>query len=274
MAASDKGKPSLDDLFKSKAKKKPKSVNLNDAASADRPVVPLGPATSVKPRDGGVAKADGLSAATLEGWERALRRDQELLKSCGLWIQEVEADGACLFRAFADQLQGGGGSTHAGLRERCVDFMEAHRADFEPFLDEEFEGYCARMRESSTWGGHVEVQALARCNGVNAIIYQPAEARRPEGLLETAVEILTTDAEDVRCVQLSFHPTHHAGQHYNSVRLDVDDGAGPAPPFSLAELRRRIREAYEAKPAPAATTAAAEAPAAVSSAKPKAKVFF
>ena len=26
-------------------------------------------------------------------------QDQDLLKSCGLWVKEVEGDGACLFRA-------------------------------------------------------------------------------------------------------------------------------------------------------------------------------
>merc|ERR1740121_371583 len=100
--------------------------------------------------------------------------------ACGLWIKDVEADGACLFRAFADQLSGNP-EEHAAFREGCVDFMEANRGDFEPFLEEEFEQYCAQMRQSTTWGGHVEVQALARCHGVNAIIYRPSEARGPRG---------------------------------------------------------------------------------------------
>lgn len=57
----------------------------------------------------------GASATTssTEGWARELkkvllstymalasgREDQDLLKSCGLWVKEVEGDGACLFRA-------------------------------------------------------------------------------------------------------------------------------------------------------------------------------
>merc|ERR1719469_951999 len=85
------------------------------------------------------------------------------------------------------------------------------------------------MRETSCWGGHVEAQALARCLGVNALIYRPAEAVEPAGLERSTVEILTSETEDCRCVQLSFHPTHHAGQHYNSVRCTDDEGKGPVP---------------------------------------------
>merc|ERR1719464_227571 len=192
-------------------------------------------------------EASGDAGAT-DGWERALRRDQDLLKACGLWIKEVEADGACLFRAFSDQVNGDGGAAHASFREQCVGFMKAHREDFEPFLEEDFAQYCARMQEPSTWGGHVEAQALARCSGVNALIYRPAEAGgQPSGLSSSAVEILTSDAGDARCVQLSFHPTHHAGQHYNSVRFASDEGAGPAPPASLTELRRRVDDALRPK---------------------------
>jgi len=201
-----------------------------------------------------------------------MKKDEDLLKSCGLWIKEVVGDGACLFRAFADQLSPDGDKAHVDMRERCVDFMEAHRADFEPFLEEDFAGYCSRMRQSATWGGHVEVQALARMTGVNAVIYQPSEASgRPDNLMKTAVEITASDSDDARCVQLSFHPNHHAGQHYNSVRCRQDEGEGPAPVASLEELRRRLDDALrpkEKEPEPS------EAEASSDSTKPKSKVFF
>jgi len=261
-----KGKPdSLDALFKAKAKKKPKAMNLNAAAEKPPPPAP-------KPLRSPTAEAgDGGQG---EGWERALKRDQELLKACGLWIKEVEADGACLFRAFCDQMNGDGGKDHASFRERCVDFMQGNREDFEPFLEEDFAEYCARMRRPSTWGGHVEAQALARCEGVSALIYRPAEAGEPQALSATSVEILSSGAEDARCVQLSFHPTHHAGQHYNSVRCVTDEGEGPSPAASLAELRRRIEDALRP---PAASSTPAEEPeeeASGAGARQRKKVFF
>lgn len=257
MASEDKKPPpSLGALFAGKAKKKPKAVNLN----AERPKEPE--KAPAKP------SAIAVAAASDEGWERALKRDQDLLEVCGLRIKEVDADGACLFRAFADQMQGDD-AAHAQYREQCVDFLQAHRSDFEPFLEEDFDEYCSRMRQPKSWGGHIEVQALSRALGVNAVIYQPAEASRPDKLVSTAVEMTTSEAEDARCVQLSFHPTHHAGQHYNSVRCSTDEGSGPPPPASLAELRRRIEEALQ-PPEPGGGYPAAEASSAPK-AKPKPK---
>lgn len=230
------GKPaSLDALFKSKAKKKPKAMNLN--AEQPPPAAKAAPA----PRP---APSDAESAGANEGWERALRRDQDILKGCGLWIKDVEGDGACLFRAFADQLDGSVDG-HADYREQCVDFLEAHQDDFEGFLGEDFGEYCCRMRQAATWGGHVEVQALSRSLGVNVVIFQPAEAGCAENLLQNTVDVFAVETSDPRCVQLSFHPTHHAGQHYNSVRCEGDDGEGPAPPLSIDELRQRIATALE-----------------------------
>mmetsp|Transcript_30168 Transcript_30168/g.54731 ORF Transcript_30168/g.54731 Transcript_30168/m.54731 type:complete len:268 (-) Transcript_30168:83-886(-) len=263
--------PSLDALFKSKAKKKVKPVNLNASAAADKasaePVV-KGPGAMLRPMG---ASGFAVAVASDEGWERALKKDEDLLKSCGLWMKEVEADGACLFRAFADQLSADQAEAPAQMRERCVDFMEAHREDFEPFLDEEFEAYCRKMRQNSTWGGQIEVRALAKLTGVNAVIYQPSEASgKPDNLLVTAVPMLVSEDTDARCVQLSFHPNHHAGQHYNSVRCSSDDGSGPAEAASFVELQRRVEDALKPKPQ--------EAPSgggyAGDTSKPKAKVFF
>jgi len=234
MAEAKSGPPaSLDDFFKSKAKKKPKATNMNAATEK--------PPEEEKPK---VARP-APNPDALEGWERALRKDQDLLKACGLWIKEVDGDGACLFRAFADQLDGSNGSDHLAYRERCVDFLKAHRDDFEPFLDEDFNEYCSRMREPTAWGGHVEVQALSRALGVNAVIFQPTEAGRPDKLLSTCVEMVSTDEDSARCVQLSFHPQHHAGEHYNSVRCVDDNGEGAALCPSVTELKRRIADALK-----------------------------
>lgn len=257
-AAPEKAVPkSLGDLFKSKAKKKPKANNLN----ADRPKEPE------KPK--GPSKV-ALAAAQDEGWERALKRDEELLAACGLRMNEMEADGACLFRAFSDQMDGDGGSGHAAYREKCIDFLQAHRSDFEPFLEDDFDEYCARMRKATSWGGHVEVQALSRALGINALIYQPAEAGRADRLSSSAVEMATSEVDDTRCVQLSYHPTHHAGQHYNSVRCSTDDSTGPPPSASLTELRRRIEEALK-PPEPIATDTSAAKTSAKAGGK---KIFF
>lgn len=230
---------SLAALFKGKAKKKPKSTNLN--ADPDRPT----PAAEPKLRK--AAPPEDLEP----GWERALRHDQELLKDCDLWIKDIESDGACLFRAIADQMEGGAGDNHDAYRERCVDYIKNHRNDFEPFMEDDFESYCKRMREITTWGGHLEAQALAKSLGVNILIYRPSDtvAGRPEGLMASTIDIIASEEADCRCVQLSFHPKHHHGQHYNSVRCKEDSGEEAALHISVAEIRRRVNEAIQALPA-------------------------
>jgi len=179
------------------------------------------------------------------GWERAFRHDDELLRTCGLWCKKVEADGACLFRAFSDQLEGDGGSMHAKYRSCCVTFLEAHKADFAPFVEGGFKGYCARLRDPTAWGGHVEAQALSRALGVNALIHIPSEAPSADDVPGVAIEVLNF-AEDAKCVQLCFHPRYHAGPHYNSVRCAGDSGDSAPPPSSVVELRERMTEALQA----------------------------
>merc|ERR1719203_2427958 len=100
----------------------------------------------------------------------------------------MEADGACLFRAFSDQLEGDGGMEHAKYRSRCVTFLEAHRTEFAPFVEGGFKGYLTRLREPAAWGGHVEAQALSRALGVNALIHLPAEAQSAEDVPSSGIE--------------------------------------------------------------------------------------
>ncbi|CAE7264784.1 OTUD3 [Symbiodinium natans] len=86
-------------------------------------------------------------SSSTKGWEREVRKDKELLRRCGLSVHEVASDGACSFRAFAHQLLGDE-LGHVKMRERCVDFMLAHRDEFEPFIAEEFHGYCSSSNAS------------------------------------------------------------------------------------------------------------------------------
>jgi len=66
------------------------------------------------------------------GWLDDLGSD---LAAFGLRVKAVEGDGNCFFRAVADQL--GPPADHAALRARTVAFMQAHRADFEPYLEDD-----------------------------------------------------------------------------------------------------------------------------------------
>lgn len=84
----------------------------------------------------------------------------------------MAADGNCLFRSLSDQIFWDYGNNHEEVRSDVCDFIEANEEEFSVFLvldeDEEdedaasFEEYVANMRESSEWGGNLELVAAAR----------------------------------------------------------------------------------------------------------------
>merc|ERR1712232_412941 len=103
-------------------------------------------------------------------------------------------------------------------------------------MGEDFGAYCQRLRKPTEWGGHVEVQALARALGVNVVVHQPSEAANGEALLKSSIEVCNFDQNETRLVQLSFHSMFQV-EHYNSVRRVDDDGQGVPPKLSVPEMR-------------------------------------
>eukprot|EP01112_Ceratiomyxa_fruticulosa_P019784 TRINITY_DN6564_c0_g2_i2.p1 TRINITY_DN6564_c0_g2~~TRINITY_DN6564_c0_g2_i2.p1 ORF type:complete len:290 (+),score=49.64 TRINITY_DN6564_c0_g2_i2:896-1765(+) len=140
---------------------------------------------------------------------------EKLKKSMGFTIKEIPPDGNCLYNAVADQLKILGIPSprdhHLILRNCAVDYMVNHRDDFEPFIstEEDFEKYCARMRDSSVWGGQIELQALAHALKVPIIVHA---ADVPDVVMgEEYIKFSNS-------IHLSYHKHAYAlGEHYNSV---------------------------------------------------------
>jgi hypothetical protein len=67
--------------------------------------------------------------------------------------------------------------------------------------------HCARVRKSSSRGGRVEAQTLARCAGVRMVVSRPAEAGDvrdsdlPVGLVPTG----TGTVSETICTTQAFH---------------------------------------------------------------------
>ncbi|CAE8692223.1 unnamed protein product [Polarella glacialis] len=144
----------------------------------------------------------------------------------------MEPDGNCLFRCVADQLCGDA-EEHQQLREECCDHMLEHAEEFQAFhADEDFEdegvsfdGYVEQMRSPCKWGSQLELMAICRRNGINAIVHQ-------NNLPPYEMVFAPLGA---RCLQLSYHD----GEHYNSVRFASDMAPGkPARCLSLQQLRK------------------------------------
>lgn len=94
------------------------------------------------------------------------------MKQHNLYIRDVKGDGNCLFRSIAD-IYDGDEDNHLNYRHVAVAYMRENPDDFAPFIDEEttFNEYLKDMQKSSEWGGHLQIQALARALKVNIIIH-------------------------------------------------------------------------------------------------------
>lgn len=139
-------------------------------------------------------------------WDDDLTRFQRQLRPQRLYVRDVAGDGNCMFRALSDQLHDRA-DEHVQTREDVVRFIEAHRDDFEPFVedDEPFDRYVARMRRGGTWGGHLELQAASLCYHANIFVHQLGLPRW---------DIVNFSEPGTRVLQLSYHD----GQHWSSVR--------------------------------------------------------
>lgn len=111
------------------------------------------------------------------GLEDPAQVEKELnaqLRSMGLYAANITGDGNCLFRALSDQLYGYP-NQHAILRQSVCDYLESHSDKFAAFIDVEkpFEEYVRSMRQSGTYGGHLELSAFAHLKQKEIKIVQP-----------------------------------------------------------------------------------------------------
>ena len=99
------------------------------------------------------------------------------LQPLGKRIVEIPADGHCLYRSLAHQLQahGDGGCDFAACRREIAQHMRQHPSDFVPFLAEtgatDLEAYCQVVEGSSEWGGQLEITAMAHARRTMITIY-------------------------------------------------------------------------------------------------------
>eukprot|EP00250_Pteridium_aquilinum_P007662 c17334_g1_i3 orf=599-1660(-) len=164
------------------------------------------------------------------------------LGALGLRIVHITADGNCLFRAVADQLEGNE-EEHLKYRKMVVDYIQAHREEFEPFLEDDvpFDDYCKSMRETSTWAGNMELQVISLVTHTNICIHR---------LLSPRWNIQNFRSTEARCIHLSYHN----GEHYNSIRRKDDNGGGPAkcilletPGLEEKNCKDRVRQRQSSK---------------------------
>ncbi|XP_073273536.1 OVARIAN TUMOR DOMAIN-containing deubiquitinating enzyme 5-like [Primulina huaijiensis] len=156
------------------------------------------------------------------------------LEPLGFTINEIKADGHCLYRAVEDQLafHSGGSSpcTYQELREMVANYMRKNASDYLPFflsenaadgesadsITERFEKYCRDIESTAAWGGQLELGALTHCLKKPIMIYSGSFPDVEMG--KEYQQSNGTGSSTKSSILLSFH--RHAfglGEHYNSV---------------------------------------------------------
>lgn len=148
------------------------------------------------------------------------------LRSMGLYAANITGDGNCLFRALSDQLYGYP-HQHAVLRQGVCDYLEARSDKFAGFIDVEkpFEEYVRSMRQSGTYGGHLELSAFAQLKQKEIKIVQP-------GL----VYVISGDDESPQAVQ-----ERERRERERAVAQSRSVPGSEGPPPSERALRRMRR---------------------------------
>jgi hypothetical protein len=172
---------------------------------------------------------------------QANRRPQFLgLESAGLEPVQIEGDGACFFRAVADQLYSNQ-NEHLHIRESAVYYILNRRLEFQPFLAPEaqptrscrksncnspnispenskelFVQHLRRMLQPCEWATHLEVQATASCFGLEIHIYRPDQE-----MAQLIVGNREGQEGQMRRIDICFD---HNAQHYWSTQPVLNEG--------------------------------------------------
>ncbi|KAL3809685.1 hypothetical protein ACHAXA_004236 [Cyclostephanos tholiformis] len=169
------------------------------------------------------------------------------LNPLGLEVNEVEADGHCLYRAVGvqcrrlglDVLDSVAGCSHVKIREICADvLLGPNRAEYEPFAEfgeghdssndggdypATFEDYVNNVRSTSTWGGQLELRALSEGLKCPIVVFSAEGPPLTMGAEYASAATQESSGDDLRwdvnkSLLLSFHRHYYAlGEHYNSV---------------------------------------------------------
>ncbi len=142
----------------------------------------------------------------------------DILGREGLEIYDIEPDGHCLFAAVAHQcnLVCETEYRYQDMRRIAADYILDHCEFYAAFLDDDehkeeenegLDGYCEKVRSTTLWGGHIELDALAKTLGKTIKVYQA------EG------EPLTFgETEPENPLRLCFqHYAYSLGEHYDSL---------------------------------------------------------
>ncbi|XP_069501586.1 OTU domain-containing protein 5 isoform X3 [Ambystoma mexicanum] len=148
------------------------------------------------------ARVEAMDPATVE--QQETRFEKTLQEKKGFIIKQMKEDGACLFRAVADQIYGDQ-DMHEVVRKHCMDYLMKNADYFSSYVTEDFTTYINRKRKNNCHGNHIEMQAMAEMFNRPVEVYQ--YGTEP---INTFHGIQKNEDEPIRV-------SYHRNIHYNSV---------------------------------------------------------
>ncbi|XP_054280202.1 OTU domain-containing protein 5-A-like [Macrosteles quadrilineatus] len=145
-----------------------------------------------------------LGEITEAEWVEKDRLFEKKMRKRGLIVKAMGEDGACLFRAVADQVYGDQ-EMHAVVRKHCMDYIAANGDYFSQYVTEDFSNYVNRKRMDCTHGNHIEMQAMSEM--YNRTIEVFCYGKDPINIFHG---VNKTDNEPIRL-------SYQRNSHYNSI---------------------------------------------------------
>ncbi|KAG9075777.1 hypothetical protein FS749_012512 [Ceratobasidium sp. UAMH 11750] len=173
--------------------------------------------------------------------QREIKEEEDAIlgecKAQGLQMIEIPPDGHCMYTAVADQLALLGiippdAAVPITTRTAAANYIFSHPDSFIPFLPsvngedgagadspglispQEFEIYCARIRDTGDWGGEPEIVALSSAYKVPIHVIQAGSHR-----VVVHEPMDGQVAKPGAVVKISYHRRMYGlGEHYNSLR--------------------------------------------------------
>eukprot|EP00794_Sanderia_malayensis_P006057 gene6057-6759_t len=133
--------------------------------------------------------------------------EKDLGEKKGYVIKKMVPDGACLFRAVADQVYGDQ-EMHSIVRNHCMDYMLKNADYFSKFVTEDFSSYIHRKKNDYCHGNNVEIQALTEMYNrpIEIYVYSP----EPMNIFLSQTHQISDENPPMRL-------SYHGNVHYNSV---------------------------------------------------------
>lgn len=154
-------------------------------------------------------------AAEKEAMNMPDQRQQELaavkeqMTKLDLVETQIRPDGHCLYSACAHTISAENAKNYSNVRTAAANYMLNHSDDFAPFMEEPIDSYTQKIKSTAEWGGHLELQAIAKAFNVKINVLQ-ATGR---------VESIQPDGSSDQEIWLAYYKhSFGLGEHYNALK--------------------------------------------------------